>query len=259
MLFRRIIKVDINGLGKTLDYPALKIEFEGEFDDDNEPDEFKIMIYNLGQTTTNKLKTDSDISLQAGYEDDFGTISVGTIKDIQSYKKEADYITEILMNTDNKSWNDNIINQTFNPPITAKQILERLIPLTSLETGIIQLTDDKVYKRGKTVRGRTGDVIKQIANETNTTLTIQNGKVDITTGQITKGFLINSRSGLISTPRKVDKKDSDVICSFDILFNHNLKNKSLIKLESKTFNGQYEVVTAKFNKDYTITVEVKEV
>ena len=259
MLFQRIIKVDINGVGKTLEYPELKIEFEGEFDNDNEPDEFIIMIYNLTQTTINKIVNESDISLQAGYQDDFGTITIGIIKDVKSYKKKADYITEILMNTDNKSWNDNIVNKTFNPPITAKQILERLIPSTSLETGIIQLTDNKVYKRGKTVRGRISDVIKQIAIETNTNLTIQDGKVNITTGQVTKGFLVNAKSGLISTPIKVDKKDSDVVCSFDILFNHNIKNKSLIKLESKTFNGQYEVVKAKFNKGFTITIEVKEV
>ena len=260
MLFKRVIKVDIDGVGKTLEYPKLNIEFDGEFSNDNDPDDFKVYIRGLSQSTINKINIDKDINLQAGYQDDFGTIITGIIKDVQAYKKDSTTMTEIIINNDNKSWNDNIINQTFNPPITTKKILERIIPSSKLETGFIELKDNKTYQRGKTVRGRISSVIKQLGRESNTNITLSNNKVNITTSQTTKkAFIVNSSSGLITTPRKVTEKDNEAVCRFDILFNHNIKNKSLIKLESKTFNGNFEVTKAKFNKDFSITVEVKEV
>jgi len=260
MMFKRIIKVDIDGLEKTLDYPELNIEFKGEFSNDNDPDDFIIYIRGLSQTTINKINKDKEINLQAGYQDDFGTIITGIIKDAQSYKKDSTTMTEITVNNDNSSWNDNIINQTFNPPITTKQILERIIPASSLETGFIELKDNKTYQRGKTVTGRLSSVIKQLGRESNTNITLSNGKVNLTTSQTSKkGYLVNAKSGLISTPQKINKKDSEAVATFDMLFNHNIKNKSLIKLESSTFNGNYEVVNAKFNKDFTITLEIKEV
>jgi len=259
MLYKRIIKVDIGGLSETLSYPALKIEFKGEIDDDNESDIFMIKIFNLSISTINKIKKGADISLQAGYEDNFGTLNIGKVVSVSNFKNSTEYVTEIKMSTDTDSWTNDYINQVFNPPITSKQILERLVPLSGLSTGIINLEKVVTYQRGKAVSGKLIDVVKQIAKESATPITISNGKINFTNKQISRGFLISSTSGLISIPKKIDEKDSNIDYSFKILFNSNIKPKSLVKLESKNVNGNFEVVKATFNEDFTIDLFVKEV
>lgn len=258
-MYRRIIKVDIDGLENTLSYPELKIIFSGEIDDDNEADEFDIKIYNLSERTRNNIKKESSIRLQAGYQDNFGTLTVGEIQSVESYKKKANYVTEITMTTASKSWTDDIINKTFNPPITSKQILERIIPSTGLEQGLIELVDNKNYQLGKTVNGRAINVIKQIAKESNTPITISNGKINFTNGKVNTGYLLSADSGLISSPRAVDNKDDEADWNIQVLFNHNIKPKSRIKVESNSINGQFDVVKAKFNEDFTVNLYIKEV
>lgn len=259
MLYKRIIKVDIDGVGKTLSYPELKIEFSGEIDNDNEADSFEIIIYNLSQNTINNIKEGSDISLQAGYQDDFGTINIGVIDNVSTNVESSSKVTKILMTTATRSWTDDIISKTFNPPITSTQILQRIVPLSGLETGFIQLENEITYQRGKTVYGRVIDVVKMLAKETNTPITISNGKINFTNNQITKGYLISADSGMISSPSKIDEKNSDADYTVSILFNHNIKPKSLIKVQSTVLRGSFEVIRAKYNDDFTIDLDIKEV
>lgn len=257
MLYKRIIKLDIEGVPVTLSYPEVKITFKGEIDNDNEADIFEIKVYNRSSDTINLIKSGARISLQAGYEDDFGTINVGVIKDVMTYKEQSNVVTEIIMTTDSDEWTLATINKTFNPPINAKQILERITPLSGLETGLINLKDNVSYQRGKTVSGKVINVIKQIAKECNTPITISNGKINYTFESIKSFVIIKSDSGLISSVKKVNQKDSESEFIFDSIMLFKLKPKALVKIESTNVTGDFEVVKVKYNEDFTMSVEVK--
>lgn len=256
---KRIIKIDIQGIEKTFSYPELKILFKGEIDDSNDPDNFEIKIYNLTESTSNKIKQGAIIRIQAGKENDFGTFQIGKIQKVNSYKKGRNYITEILMDTGDLSLSTVIINESFNPPINTKQILERIIPRGKLEVGPINLKNNVSYQRGKVVRGKLISVIKQLAKESQTQVIIQNGIITFSNDTIKKAFKLGAKTGLISRPKKVSETNSNSDLIIKMIFDHRVKLGSLIILESETANGQFKITKAKFNDDFTIDAELEAV
>lgn len=257
MLFNRKIEIDIEGLPKTLSYPELKIKFKGEIDSDDEENIFEIEFYNLDDNTINTIKENSQIKLRAGHEKTLGTLATGIVKDLNTTYKNANKITEITMTTGSKSWTEDYISRSFNGPISAKKVLERLIPSSGLDLGVINLNKNVSYKTGLAVRGKIINIIKRIAKDCNTPITINNQKISFTKTEVMQGYLISSSSGLISSPKKILKKDSDADYTIKIILNPNIKLKSRIKLESKNVSGQFDIVKAKFNKDFTIDLNLK--
>lgn len=67
------------------------------------------------------------------------------------------------------------------------------------------------------------------------------------------GFLLNSDTGLISSPEKVEEeKDGQKIIKYKVqsLLNHKIGVDSLIKIESKTINGNYRVESGVHTGDF---------
>ena len=259
MLYGRKITVDIENVDKVLSYPELEITFNGKMDTDPSPDIFEIRIYNLSNGRINSIKKDAQINLNAGYGDDIGLIFTGVIQRAETITEEASLITLIKVQTGNKNWVAGTISKTYNGQVKASKILADLIPSLGLEAGYIDLVNDVTYKNGKTVFGKIKDVVKQIANECDTPIIIKDGKINFINEntRFQTAYILKSSTGLITSPSKVDdeKADYQVKC----LLNNNLTIKSLIKLESKYITGNFEVVEALFNDDFTQELKLKEV
>lgn len=96
-LFGRVIKATIETSTGYLkfDMNDLEIRFEVPFDDDSKPNTSTLQIYNLTKTTINRIKKGQNITLNAGYKDDYGVIVEGKITRIVSAYEGVDKITTI--------------------------------------------------------------------------------------------------------------------------------------------------------------------
>lgn len=96
-LFGRVIKVTIETAKGYLKFNGdeLEIRFEVPFDDDSKPNVSTLQIYNLTKTTINQIKKDQNVTLNAGYKDDYGVIVEGKITRVVSSYEGVDKITTI--------------------------------------------------------------------------------------------------------------------------------------------------------------------
>jgi len=65
------------------------------------------------------------------------------------------------------------------PETTGSQILERVISMSGLERGKIQLVRDAVYPEGRSVDGTIKDVIKKIAEDCGSEVHVTHGTIHI--------------------------------------------------------------------------------
>ena len=257
-LFRRRIEVIIEDINRLYTYPELEIKFEGEFNEDPEPNIFEVSIYNLSKDSIQSINVGQKILLNAGYSDNIGSISGGFITKVETDTSKVDVETIITFQDAGSRWLDARLSRTFSGPVTAEYILREALSDIGFSIGTIQLNNNITYQTGKTVRGSAVSVIKQIASETGTPVNISNGRVDLMaegTGLET-GFILNSNTGLIGSPETIDDKDSRSEYKLQMLMNHNIRPRSVFFVESRTFTGFAYVVRGTYNDDFTIEVEI---
>lgn len=123
----------------TLSSDALDIEFQIPFDDDMEPDEAEIKVYNLSDNTLRQLKKGAAISVTAGYTGDTVLIFSGFITRIKTVHDGADKVTSINAMDDIKD--HTIESIAFSKGTKASYILKKLIDNTGFtvsgDTGLI--------------------------------------------------------------------------------------------------------------------------
>lgn len=98
-LFGRVIKVTIDtGKGHLkFDGEELEIRFEVPFDDDSVPNVSTVQIFNLTNTTINRMKKGQNVVLVAGYRNDNGVLVEAKITKVISRYEGPDKITTITM------------------------------------------------------------------------------------------------------------------------------------------------------------------
>ena len=255
--YKRIIRVSITGVERTFTYPELEINFAGNFDNNAEPNDYSVNIYNLGQESVSLINRTNAITLSAGYENDVGIISAGVITRVETDTSSVDKLTTIEFQDASSQWLNVNVSRTFTGPITASEVLRQITQNIDLEIGQINLVNNITYQNGKTVVGKLSNVIKKIVRETNSSVTIRNGKIDITASStgFETGFILNNQTGLINID-KLDDKDSQAEYKLNMLMNHRIRPKSILQIESTKVQGLFFVIEGKYNNDFTITAEV---
>ena len=263
--YLRAIEVKIENVNKLLVYKSikdennyLKMEFSGEFSDEEEPNSLQLTIYNLGQDTISKIKVNNLITVAAGYSDVIGTIISGVIYKVETKRVGGNVQTTIYIQDASEKWLEATVSNTYQTEVRASVILQDVLQNVGLEIGTIQLVTDKLYQTGKVIFGRLSEVIKQIASECDSIVNINNGKIDIVkaTYGFETGYVLNAKTGLIRTPEQLFDADSQSEYKIDMLMNHNIRPKKIIKLESKIVNGLFFVIKGVYNTDFTITAEI---
>lgn len=96
-LFCRITKVTIETPKGHLKFNGddLEIRFTVPFDDDSKPNISNLQIYNLTKDTINKIKKGYNVSLSAGYKDDYGLLVEGKITSVTTKYEGVDKITTV--------------------------------------------------------------------------------------------------------------------------------------------------------------------
>jgi hypothetical protein len=254
-LFMRQTEVLTGGL--SLSEPNYSIYFKVDFDYDINADKGQIEIKNLSNETMNSIRKGKNIILNAGYEGDTGTIFAGVIQTVKTTSEDGERTTTITALDANEQLLTANINKGYAKGTKASAIIRDALKDVGLEIGSFTLKKDITYLRGKTISGSLIHSLKNIVNDCHSKIYINKGIVTIIPQGTGKNiaFVLNSESGLIESPTRIDKKSTDTVIQSDwavkCLLNHRIVTDSIFQIKSRTANGLYQVVKGYHKKTDT--------
>lgn len=256
----------------VFDYDELDVEFEVKCTDDNKSDLATIKLYNLSDTTLQKLKLNQDVSIDAGYRDIHGVIFNGIVESISTSRDENDFITTIEATPNNRAYANTIINRQFKAGIKASEVIKQIGTMCNFTMDIKELGKDTVYPNGKVFSGRLSNVIPILARDTGTICRFTNTTIEfkLPNKAYSSVLHLGGEQGLIRIDKKMDKADikekekkkgpeakSKNNSSFDKKSNKSkfdiecllvplIKIGQLLEIESTLFKGQVVVKECSF-------------
>lgn len=227
---------------------TLDIEFTVPFDDDMEPNEAEIIIYNLSDNTIKQLKKGAEIFISAGYKGDTGTLFKGYISKIQTDYGDTEKVTTINAMDDIKD--HSIESISFASGTKASYILRTLLGKTGIPLAVFSPRRDYTYKDSQTVDGDLMDNIHKYADVCGISVYVSKGK--IYARYIKDGdninFEVSSNTGMIGSPsaytEEITAEDyTDTVNGYKVkmLLQHRMSAGAVVNLKSKVANGKYRV------------------
>ncbi len=235
----------VSGCGREFRYPDYEIQFRVDFAKGGDPDLAVIELYNLAPETEQVFKHGEEMVLRAGYQGDIGIVMAGEIRHVRAFDEGADRICEIEVHDTSDAYQGAEISESYVPGTTGSQILERVISMSGLERGKILLVRDAVYPEGRSVDGTIKDVIKKIAEDCKSEVTVANGTIHVLPhdGHYDEAVLLSPKTGLIGSPKRIEDDDesSSVLWEAESLLNYRIRAGTLVQVESKQVNGLFAV------------------
>lgn len=242
-----IRQIELTAGGKSFTGDKFTIEFRVPFSVSEDPDISEVVIYNLSKESIAAIKSKAYTILNVGYKGDIGNILSGKIEAVSSKWEKVDKITTIKVSDGGFEWRNTRIQKTYAPGSTARYIMQDLSSLLGLEVVEVNPKKDITYQLGRTISGSVEGALKQLVKDTESKMYIDKGKLYVRDKDkgTSIGFLLNSDTGLIGSPEKVEeeneKKQKIIKYNVKCLLNHKITTDSIIQIESRTVNGNYRV------------------
>lgn len=249
---------------KKYNMNGLNFDFEIPFEDSTTLQTATVNIYNLSKSTRSNIRRGDAVIINAGYEEDVGSIFVGQVSSCSHTHQKTDWITKLTATAAMKEWLSRKVNKTYNKGITAAEIIRDLLNIFGIEVGQLELSENKVYTRGRVCSGKVKDILIQIVvNECKSRFLIRNGNIIISnpnTG-INNGYVLSPESGLLNTSNEAEetviavgtdsqlsqteKDEKGTYISRACLLNYHIGPADVIQIKSKDLNGKFLVAGGK--------------
>lgn len=250
--FGRVVK--IAGDGITVNANDLDLEFECGFDDDTESNEAEIVIYNLTDASISHFKSNSNITITAGYQNDTGVIFTGKISKVSTKFESTDKITTIKAVDSYDLKERDVKSISYAPGTKASYILKDLVSKLGLPIAVFSTKRDYSYSGGATVDGGLMAAIKQYAAVCGVSAYINGGKIyvrNVKDGDDV-GFTVNVETGLLDSPEEFEEEETNedftdkvTGLTLKILLEHRITTAALIDVKSRNYSGKYRVRSGK--------------
>lgn len=226
----------------------LDLDFSVSFDDDLEPNEAEITVYNLSRDTVNRIRPDMQISITAGYGDDTGLVFKGTVNRIRTKHENPDVVTIISCLDDPED--HTVESIAFSAETSASYILQQLLEKTGLPIAVFEPRRDYEYENEQTVDGDLMSAIKKYSQVCGVSTYILDGKVYsryLKDGD-NIGFTVSEETGMIGSPEPFEEEETaedytDTVNGYQIkmLLQHRIKTAAIVDLKSIEASGRYRV------------------
>lgn len=227
---------------------TLDLEFVVPFDDDMEPNEAEIIVYNLSDNTIKQLKKGAAISINAGYQDDTGEVFKGYISRVVTKYDGADKVTTVNAMDDVRT--HSVESLAYDEGVSASFILRDLLGRTGIPVAVFNIRRDYTYKDSQTVDGDLMQNIKKYARVCGISVYVHKGK--IYARHIKEGdnlnFTVSSETGMIGSPSPYTEQITaetytDTIDGYEVemLLQHRVSTAAIVKLNSLSASGTYRV------------------
>lgn len=221
----------------ALDLSALRFTFSIKRGDIQTPNTADIRVYNVAPDTTLAIEKEfARVVIQAGYEGNFGIIFDGLIKQVRRGRESAtDTYIDITAADGDSAYNYSMsafalaAGSTPNDRVSA--ILEAMAT-NGVVNGYIPPLPGNPLPRGKSVFAMSRDELRNIAFNTQTSWSIQDGKlqmVPITAYKPGEIPVITAATGMLGLPEQT-QNGIRVKC----LLNPNIKIGQAIKLDNES-------------------------
>lgn len=239
------------GNGSGLNLSELRCTFEVKKKDTQTPNTAEFKIYNITESTSAALKKSfTKIMCSAGYQGNFGLIFDGNIKGFSLTRENTERVLTVTAGDGDVQYNYTVINKTLAAGATPDSIIGEVTGAMGVGVGYKSTLDSTALPRGKVFYGRPSEYMREQADNTGCTWSIQDGKIlmlkrsEVAPG---KAVLLTPATGLIGVPTK-----SEDGVSGKCLLNPMLKIGSAIELQSKyasDLNGQYRLISVTHKGD----------
>lgn len=238
-LFKRRCSLTVGRDGQGLELGDLRVVFATHHADYETPNHADIRIYNLAETTAQQIKKEfTDIYLQAGYDGLVGVIFAGQIRQARIGRENGtDTYLDILASDGDRAYNFATVNTTLAAGSTANdqiRVAQSAMQSHDVEAGDDPELDSPALPRGRVMYGMARTVMRDATESTNSTWSIQDGKVQVIDVQ---GYLpgeavvLTSQTGLVGQPEQTNEG-----IKVRALLNPRLKVGGRIKLDNRSIS-----------------------
>lgn len=194
--------------GEGLDLSGLRIKFKVKKSDAQTPNTAEIRVYNLADSTAKQIRKEfTTITLQAGYEANFGVIFSGNIKQVRFGRESGtDTYIDIAAGDGDDAYNYAVVSTTLAAGAKQSDQIQAAagaMAQRGVSQGFIADTGAQALPRGKVMYGMAREYLRQSAEASETTWSVQDGKlqlVKLTEVLPNQAVLLNSKTGLVGTP-----------------------------------------------------------
>lgn len=197
-----------------LDLSELHFTFDIKQSDLQTPNNALIRVFNLSDKTAQQVQSQyTRVVLQAGYQQgNFGIIFDGTLKQVKRGRLNAtDTYLDLYAADGDKAYNFSVVNSTMAAGATQQQKLETITKAMGPQGVTLgynpAASTGGVLPRGKVLFGMARDYMKDYCDTTNTSWSIQDGKVVVIeqTGYLPdQAIVLTSKTGMIGMPEQTD-------------------------------------------------------
>lgn len=236
MLFKGDAYIKVETEGEELDFSSLgeesrrlALDFSVNLTADSDPNDGEISIYNLSETSRNKISQEgTSVQVFAGYEN-LKLIGKGSIKNVSNEKLDTDWRTTISFGDGQKEYTEASISKSYKKGIKRKSIIGDIVGAMGLSS-----SGDEGFT-GKTegamsVDGLCKDVLTEKTKDWGMDWSIQDGEILFTKegkeNDKVEAEVIKASTGLLEHPDITERG-----VKFRTQLNPNLRPKSAIKLE----------------------------
>jgi len=224
---------DRNGL----DLSQLRIKFSVKRSGVQTPNTADIRVYNLEEQTALRIRKEfTKVTLQAGYQGNFGVIFQGNIKQVILGRESAtDTFIDIVAGDGDLAYNFAVVNATLAAGSTqGDQVSAAVKSMNSkgVTAGHLGEMPANQLPRGKVMFGNARNYLRDTAQSTGSDWSIQNEKVTFVKKKAYlpgERIVLTSKTGLIGTPQQTTD-GLNVKC----LLNPNIKMSSQIEINNKS-------------------------
>lgn len=208
-LWKQVRIITVGGL--IFDYEDLDVEFDIKCTDDNKSDTATIRIYNLSETTKNKLQANQAVTIDAGYRELHGVIFAGIVESVSTNRSDNDIVTTVTASPNNRAYTNTPINIQFKAGIKASEILKQLEKIIPFKVDIKELGKDTTYPNGKAFSNRLSNVISVLAKDTGTIARFTDNTIELKKpGKAYSNVLkLGSEQGLVRVDKKEEKAEAE--------------------------------------------------
>lgn len=245
-IFKRVVIINMESATwrTTFDGNTFHIRFEVPFDSDTTPNEVTLQIYNLTDQTVKRFTKNMNVTIQAGYEGNYGVLSRGKIQTARTYREGADRITEIKI-IDGRDTSGKTLkkNETFKAGSKGDVILRRIAEeMLGIRIAEMKLPTNKEFKKGYVVSGSPMSHLVSVAKECGASVFWKRGLLCIRSlkEKVNEKMYLSEGTGLIGSPEFFEE-DGVKGYRFKSLLQHKAIPGTLVEFKSRTSNGQYRL------------------
>lgn len=193
-----------------LELGALRVVFATRKGDVETPNSAEIRVYNLSPSTANRIRREfTRVVLQAGYQDNIGTIFDGTIRQVRTGRENGtDTWLEIIAADGDAAYNFATVNTTLaagSKPADRVAVAQAAMAEKGAGAGYTPDLGGQALPRGKVMYGMARQHMRNEAETTDTTWSIQDGKVQMLprAGYLPgAAVVLTHETGLVGTPEQ---------------------------------------------------------